>query len=96
MGNLHNAKNLDTLQEGLGDSESLFGHLFQDYQLVTCVLPMISDGMGIAKLLTAIIIQNSSPVKPEGAEDGLLRESRTAPEVSSAFLCFASHQTALL
>jgi hypothetical protein len=50
MGNLQNAKNLDTLQAGMGDSDSLFGYLFQDYQLVTYIIRMNKDGMKLACL----------------------------------------------
>jgi hypothetical protein len=96
MGNFQNANNLDILQAGMGNRESLFGYLFQHYQLVIYIFPMISDGMKIAKLLNAIIVHNSSPVMPEGAEDGLLIQSRTAQEVSSVFLFFALNQTAPL
>lgn len=77
-GNLPNANNLDTLQAGLEDSDSFFGHIFQDYQLVIPIFWMSTDGIKIAKMLIAIIVHNSSPVMPEGAEDGLLIQSRTA------------------
>jgi hypothetical protein len=50
MGNLPNAKNLDTLQAGMGDSDSLFGCLFQDYQLVKDIFRMSKDGMKLAFL----------------------------------------------
>jgi hypothetical protein len=50
MGNLQNANKLDTPQAGMGDSDSLFGCLFQDYQLVMYIFRMSKDGMKLACL----------------------------------------------